>query len=131
MKGARGFTLVEALVAFAILAATLIALYGALGTSLAGIARASRHEDAVLVAESRLAELNAIRALPALLEGAVDGTGFRWRIEAIADDKPEPPEIAASPLRPQRIKLAIFWEENGAKREIIVERQLLLWREPQ
>lgn len=130
MTGERGFTMVEALVAFAILAVMLVALYGAIGTSLNGLARSARYEEAILVAEGRLAELTALRALPPTLEGTIEGSAYRWRVEAVAPAKAEPPELSLSPFRPQRIKLTIAWEENGSPREIAVERQLLLWRDP-
>ncbi len=125
---ARGFTLVEALVAFAILALTLTALYGALGTSLAGIARSTKNDEAVLIASSKLAEIAALRAIPSAAEGAVENTAFRWRVEPIADPQPEGPEYAGTPLRAQRLKLTISWRENGTTHSIAVERRLLIWR---
>lgn len=128
MTRQRGFTLVEALVALAIMSVTLVALYGAIGTSLNGLARSARYDEAVLIAESRLAELAALRVLPASLEGTVDGSGHRWRIEPVAEPA-DPNEITGSALRRQRIKLTIGWQEDGRERTIMVERQLLLWRE--
>ena len=78
MKNERGFTLVEALIAFAILAVVLVALYESMGTSLSGLARAGRFDEAVLIAESRLAELDAMTTLPeAPFENAVEGTAYR------------------------------------------------------
>ncbi len=130
MSGERGFTLIEALVAFAILALMLVALYGAVGTSLNGIARSARYEGAILIAEGRLAELTALRALPPTLEGVVEGSGHRWRIEPIAPQQPDLFETSISPFRQQKIKLTIAWSEHGGVREIAIERQLLLWREP-
>lgn len=130
MKGERGFTLVETLIAFAILAVTLVALYEAMGTSLSGFARASRFDEAVLIAESRLTELAALPTLPdAAFEGAVEGTRYRWRVEQIPDTTPEPPELASSPLRPQKVKLTISWQDNGARRQIAVEQVLLVPRQ--
>lgn len=129
MTGERGFTLVEALVAFAILATVLVALYGATGTSLNGIARSARYEEAVLAAEGRLAELTALRTLPPVREGTIEGSVFRWRIETVEPDSAASPELTLSPFQAQRIKLVIAWVENGVSREITVERQLLLWRE--
>lgn len=130
MSGARGFTLVEALVAFAILALALVALYGAMGTSLAGLARATRTDEATLVAEARLAELAALRRLPTVMEGRVEGAAYSWRLDAIADSEPEAEALKFSPLRGQRIKLTILWRENGAPRQVVVERRLLVWRLP-
>lgn len=130
MTNERGFTLVEALVAFAIMAIMLVALYGALGTSLQGLARSARYEEAVLIAEGRLAELTALRTLPQTLAGTIEGSGHAWKIETIAPPSTELIESSQSPFRPQRIKLTINWQEHGRRREIAVERQILLWREP-
>ena len=130
MTGERGFTIVEALVAFAILATMLVALYGAIGTSLNGLARSARYEEAILLAEGRLAELTALRVLPPTREGTIEGSSYRWHVEAVEPAKQEPPELTLSPFRAQKIKLTISWEENGSARKIVVERQLLLWRDP-
>ena len=130
MNTERGFTLIEALVAFAILALALVALYGAMGTSLAGLARATRTDEAILVAEARLAELAALRRLPPVPEGAIEGTPYAWRIDPLPDPAPEPETLRFSPLRGQRIKLTIHWRENGAPHQISVERRLLVWRAP-
>ena len=130
MTHQRGFTLVEALVAFGILALALVALYGAMGTSLSGLARATRTDEAILVAEARLAELAALRQLPPVLEGAVEGKAYSWRIEVLPDPEAEPDALKFSSLRAQRIKLTILWRENGAPRQIAVERRLLVWRAP-
>jgi general secretion pathway protein I len=125
----RGFTLIEALIAFAILAVTLVALYGAMGTSVKGMAQSSRLDEAVLVAESRLAELGELKTLPGPIAGAVEGTGYRWRVEPVADGEAEPPELAASPLRLQQVKLIVSWSEAGRTKEISIERSLLLTRQ--
>lgn len=129
MTRARGFTLIEALIAFAILALTLVALYGAMGTGLRGMALSSRLDEAVLVAESRLAELGELKTLSGPIDGAVEGTGYRWRVEPLADEGAEPPEFAASPLRLQKVKLIVSWLEAGRRRDISVERTLLLQRQ--
>lgn len=124
---ARGFTIVEALVAFAILALSLVALYGALGTSLGGLARATRHDEAVMALTAKLTEITAMRALPPALEGTIEGTPFRWRIERLAEAETLAPAPGV-PLRLQRITLSVTWKESGAARSIAVERRLLLWR---
>jgi len=130
MSGDRGFTLVETLIAFAILAVAAVALYEAMGTSVRGLATSSRLDEAVLIAESKLAELAALDALPPTLEGEVEGTIYRWRVTPIADEAPEAAEFAVSPLRAQKVKLTIAWAENARTKEIAVERMLLLRRGP-
>lgn len=131
MTHERGFTLVEALVAFAILAATLVALYEAMGTGLKGLDRSARVDEAVLVAESKLDELKALKAIPqAPLEGVVEHTPYRWSAELVADEAPEAQDLAASPVRLQKIKLIVTWQDGGVSHRIAVERLLILQRQP-
>lgn len=130
MTSERGFTLVETLIAFAILAVTAVALYEAMGTSVRGIATSSRLDEAVLIAEARLAELGALDMMPAALDGAVEGTIYRWRVAPVADETSEVPAFSASPLRAQKVKLIVTWPENGRTKEIAIERLLLLQRRP-
>jgi prepilin-type N-terminal cleavage/methylation domain-containing protein len=130
MKERNGFTLVEALVAFSILAVSAVAIYGAVGTSVMGLARSGRVDEATLIAQSQLAHWAAARALPAAGQGQVEGTPYRWRFELVPDSTPEPPDIAVAPLRAQRIKLSLEWDENGRRRAVVLDHILLLRRGP-
>ena len=75
-----GFTLVEVLVAFAVLAVTLIAIVGVFGTSFRGIDTAQTKTRALQLAQSRLA-MEAVR-----LRGPVEETTgrfddqFSWKV---------------------------------------------------
>jgi general secretion pathway protein I len=88
----RGFTLVEVLVALAILA---VALAAAARSAALSTDSAFEHKQRVLaglVAENRLGELVARRAWPGV--GVTEGTerqagvDFRWRAEVIATPHP-------------------------------------------
>jgi type II secretion system protein I len=127
MRNERGFTLIEALIAFAILAVVLVALYEVMGTSLKGFDRAAETDQALMIAQSELDRLSAMKALPAdALQGAIEGTPFRWRATIVPDARPEPEHLHVSPLRLQKLRLVVSW----GKREIAVEKALLLQRAP-
>jgi len=87
-----GFTLVEVLVALAILAIALAAASRSVALSTDSTAEHKQRVLAGLVAENRLGELVARRAWPAV--GVSEGTErqagleFRWRAEVIATPHP-------------------------------------------
>lgn len=77
----RGFTLIEVLVAFALVALILGAALRLVSGGLNDSDAAERHTLAVLVAESRIAEAGATVSLePGITEGTASGN-FRWRRE--------------------------------------------------
>lgn len=106
----RGFTLLECLVALAILAVALTAALRALGSSAHSTANLREHTLASWVAQNRLAELRATGAFPPL--GASDGEAqqagrsYRWR---------ETVERTPNPLF-RRVKVRVF--EPGSDRPL-------------
>jgi len=87
----RGFTLIEVVVAFAILALSLGALYESFGGSLRRASVASKRDLAALRAESLLAEFQGSNGLlPQPRSGRDPAMGHEWRIVS----KPYPAELA-------------------------------------
>ena len=77
----RGFTLLEVLIAFAILAISLGAIMQAFGTGLSHILRAERYATAALQARSLLADVGVTRPLePSDQSGDFEPEGHLWRI---------------------------------------------------
>lgn len=77
-RAEAGFTLIELLVAFVIAAGGLTALFQLLSGNMAGMSRAQAREHATLIAQSRLAELQAAPGLTAgSLQGETDSR-FSW-----------------------------------------------------
>lgn len=76
----RGFTLVEILVAFAILALTLAAVMQALSGGLRILSTSDAHSIALRIAETRLAEAGRSMPLESSVETGEDGR-YRWRLE--------------------------------------------------
>jgi len=114
-----GFTLLEVLIAFAILALTLIAAYQLLGTGLRGSERAERVTLALLAAESKLAEIGVGLPLGAGRSGgALDG-GYRWRAEVRR--RPEPAAAAAAetglgpPVVAYEVTVTVSWGTRAAE----------------
>lgn len=111
-----GFTIVEALVAFAILSVVLMSLYGASGTALHSVGRAQNVDEALLLARSKLAEIAAKGTVVSETSGgAFAGTDKRWKLDAKDID---PQDEGA--LRLQEIHLEIMWQEDGSDRSLAV-----------
>jgi type II secretion system protein I len=129
MNSERGFTLVETLMAFAILAVVLVTLYEAMGTGLKGFERAAANEAALLAVQSQLDTLAAMPALPhEALSGTIEGTPFRWQAMHLPDPAADAEHLRSSPLRLQRLRLIVSWVEGGAERSLAVEKTFLVTR---
>ncbi|MBL8451666.1 MAG: type II secretion system minor pseudopilin GspI [Zoogloea sp.] len=103
---ARGFTLLETLVALAILAIALTAAFRAMGVTAQSAAELRERLIGDWVAENRLAELRATGAWPGAgtNEGTADQAGrtYRWREEV---------KTTANPLF-RRVDVSVFAPES-------------------
>jgi general secretion pathway protein I len=130
--GERGFTLLEAVIAFSIAALALSALtQGALGGLQS--ARVSGHtQEAVSRARSRLATLgHGTPLLPGDTEGD-DGGGFHWRVRVARLVAVAPPDRAAQPspgpagnqaVSLYAVSVGVSWHGDGGVREVVLESQ--------
>jgi prepilin-type N-terminal cleavage/methylation domain-containing protein len=122
-----GYTILETLVALAILATMLVALYAAGGPSLNLIARSHAMENATLLAQSKLDELSADRdALPAESAGAFENTDFHWQI--VAHNVPS--HMAASRSRLQDVELTVTWPMGSHTQSVTVKTRHLGFVQP-
>ena len=119
-----GFTLVEALVAFGILAAMMIAGLQLAGTSLRAIDAASATEGAVLVAQSQMDRIVALRALPQERRGVVEGTPYAWEMEVLPPD----PRAARGNLarKPVLARVSVSWRGRGGVRRVHLDRMIFI-----
>jgi general secretion pathway protein I len=127
-RSARGFTLLEVLLAFALLAAAMGLLIGMLSGGLRQVADAERETEAMLHAQSLLDSLGTLEALePGQREGTFADDRYRWTlsIEQVKDPAPAGPgAAAAAPLvgGPQvlRVVLDVAWGDGGPRRRLQV-----------
>jgi general secretion pathway protein I len=114
----RGFSLIEVLVAFMILAISLTVIFRIFSGGLRNIALSEDYARAVLVAESRMASAGVEAPLEA---GTVSGRWdrrFRWRraVELYrpwSDDKP-----LSVPIQAFRVSVSVDWEHFGRTRSV-------------
>ena len=118
-----GYTILETLIALAILASMLTALYAASGASLDLIGSGDTREQAVLLAQSKLDELTAIHdPLPRTTKGAFEGSDFRWEVETH-----DVPGHAAVPTHYylQDVRLTILWPKGVRTQSLTVSTRHL------
>lgn len=128
----RGFTLLEVLLAFALVAGASVVLLSILSNGLRDIADAERHGEAALHARSLMDNVGRMERLrPGVRSGSLDEGRYRWRLEVLRIDDPlpaPPPPVGDGAAGPgvdgiidagepvlYRIDLTLQWGEGGPK----------------
>jgi len=129
-RAARGFTLLELLLAFSLLVLAMGLLIGMLGGGLRQVAEAQYETEAALHGQSLLDALGTLEPLaPGTDDGEFDEGRYRWAlaIEEIEDPAPRdlaaaPPGAAPVPLAggPQvlRVVLDVTWGAAGPRQTL-------------
>lgn len=103
-KAEDGFSLIEALVALAVLAIATVGLMRTVEAHIDSTRGVERRTTAMWVAENKLAELEA--RMPGTDRSEVEMLGQRWRV-AVDRRKTDDPEI-------QRVRIAVFAPEEAS-----------------
>ena len=114
-KRDRGFTLIEVLVAFAILALTFTALVRIFGSGLTAADWVARERTAILLAQSRLAAVGIETPLTLGESSGESADGYRWRV-AVEPDTTATAQPLLLLLR--RVKVVVSWAEGGSDRSV-------------
>jgi general secretion pathway protein I len=133
MRSERGFTLLEAIIAFAIAALALGVMFRAAGGGVMAVATAGRYEEAVSRAKSHMAAIGRDGPLTETTAEGDDGSGYHWRIRVVAVGTANPatntpaPFLQASARRPTlfSVEVGVSWTESGRKRELLLQSQRL------
>ncbi|GAA0791818.1 type IV pilus modification PilV family protein [Marinobacterium sediminicola] len=112
-----GFTLLEVLVAFVILAGTLGVMMRINAQALDTSMRAAERQQALMLAESQLDRVLARSdLLPGTERGDFELDGFRWQLEVSPFTFPGQEELVMeSRIIPYRIDISVYW---GAASEL-------------
>lgn len=122
----RGFTLIEVLVAFAILALTLAALMQLFATGLRSADAADRHLMAAMLARSVLDDVGTEIPIVAGEQSADIEQGYRWTVHILPSDTIAPVTNAEWIAVPYEVQVEITW--NG--RPVTILTTLRLATEP-
>jgi general secretion pathway protein I len=122
----RGFTLLEMLVATAIMGIAVVGLLANINTSIHHAGRLADYERAALLARTKMDELLLDRRLPlnAPAEGRFDaaalgGVEAGWRAQWTTFETP-PDAGPGSPVL-ERLQLDIWWMSGGKRRTLAME----------
>jgi general secretion pathway protein I len=114
----RGFTLIEVLVAFMILAISLSVIFRIFSGGLRNVAISEDYAQAMLVAEAQLASAGLDEPL---LDGVTAGewdARFRWQ-RVVEPYRPwEQDKPLAVPLQAYRITISVDWSDAGQTRQV-------------
>jgi general secretion pathway protein I len=126
MRGSRGFTLLEVLVATVILAIAVSGLMSALSGSMRNAARLTDYDRAAMLARRKMDEILEDKKLPkfVFLEGRWDPaytggkeSGWRARIQPWE----QLPGVSAGQMALDRVELEIWWMDAENRRSFHVE----------
>jgi general secretion pathway protein I len=119
-RAAQGFTLIEVLVAFMILTLSLSVLFRIFSGGLNNVAVAGEYAQAVLVAESQLAQVGRNEPLLVGQTHGESGERFRWR-RIIENYMPWEDDTALTmPVSGYRVSVEVSWTRNGRDQQIIL-----------
>jgi general secretion pathway protein I len=128
-RDARGFTLLEVLVAFVIAALALGVLFRGALDGLTSTRVATRYEEAVARARSHLAAATVTSLVPSDTEGD-DGGGFHWHLRVTQMGRAEPQRLGNGPPRDPGVVLygvtvAVSWKADGHTRAVELTTEAL------
>ena len=117
--GARGFSLIEMLVALVILSLSLGVLYQAAMGATRNVRVAAEYTDAVMLAESMLAEHSHVTEENFAVSGRF--AQYDWQVNswpATVDDGLDPEQRVVAPRALQYLEVVVSWPGRSAPRDL-------------
>ncbi|MCK5366299.1 MAG: prepilin-type N-terminal cleavage/methylation domain-containing protein [Gammaproteobacteria bacterium] len=123
-RACRGFSLLEVLVAFTILAMLLGALFQVFSGGLRAARSGDQYTRATVIAQSRLAAVGVEQPLREGVSSGTDDGPYHWRVTVspyLDDQMP----VVDHVLQPLTVHVEVFWEEGGSARSVSLTSILL------
>lgn len=120
MKGNRGFTLIEVLVAFMVLAIALVVIMQLFSGSLKAGAVSADYFYGIFHAQEKMEEILAQETLSAGGQSGEFADGYQWRSE-ISVTPLETGSGSELPISRYKVALVVEWEKGGRTREFELE----------
>lgn len=122
VRAQRGYTLIEVIVAFALLALALTLLLGTLSGATRQVRWSGDAGRAALHAQSLLDTVGVGAPLrPGQRDGEFDDGRYRWALTVTPWDEPLPPDIPRAPTGANRlyeVALAVQWGDGGPRERL-------------
>lgn len=116
----RGFSLLEVLVAFVILALSLGVLMRIFSGGLGNIGAAEQYSRAVAIAESKLAAIGVEAPLTEGEDAGRDANGYAWRTAVQRHEGGSPPiEGVLLPIELYRVEVTVTWDETASRPRVL------------
>jgi len=116
-----GFSLLEVLVAFSILAVSLGVLLSLFSTGLRNASVTRAYSQAVVIAESKLSEISATIALEPGEQTGIVSEHYYWQ-SVVTDYQSDSPVLSpASKLRAFQITVTVSWGESSHPRSVVLQ----------
>ena len=114
----RGFSLLEAVIAFAITAMALVALYQTTAGALQRVGEAEAYSYALLMAESLLARYEELPAEGVAQQGETED-GYRWTLRSQPLAAQQNAEVVA-PFPLHEVRATVAWQRGFREREVVL-----------
>ncbi|MCU7929647.1 MAG: prepilin-type N-terminal cleavage/methylation domain-containing protein [Candidatus Thiodiazotropha sp. (ex Codakia rugifera)] len=111
-----GFSLLEVLVAFTVLAISLGVVMQALSSNTRGLSIATQHADAATIAGSKLAEVGLVYPLEVASFEGDSGDTFRWRLKI----ETNPHETGYLKEASFLISVVVTWGEGRSSKQYVL-----------
>lgn len=126
----RGYTLIEVIVAFALLAGALTLLLGTLSGAARQVRGSADAGRAALYAQSVMAQVGVGETLkPGRTDGEFEDGRYRWALEVQRwNDPARPADALNDPSAPQllEVRLGIEWGEGGPRERLLLRTLRLM-----